>query len=185
MSDIAWCLPQNYDVKKPPFLCEFSLSESSSNPGQLKIKRKMKRRKWIFTSPSPSERSAKWGTQSRDSRYRCTSLWNGRWERGGRRRFNTNDWLADDRRCGWLSTRTTPAGRTTPPGPRERILRRLRWKIFPTFLSLFTSSSQTIKSLWKPNLEIYGLEDFQTHQILGEMAGLRITNKKIIKYDMK
>ena len=44
---------------------------------------------------------------------------------------------------------------------------------------------QTIKSLWKPNLEIYGLEDFQTHKILGEMAGLRITNKKIIKYDMK
>ena len=44
---------------------------------------------------------------------------------------------------------------------------------------------QTIKHLWKPNLEIYGLEDIKTHKILGEMAGLRITKQKFIKYDTK
>ena len=42
-----------------------------------------------------------------------------------------------------------------------------------------------MKHLWKPNLEIYGLEDFQTHKILGEMAGLRITENKEIKYDTR
>ena len=42
-----------------------------------------------------------------------------------------------------------------------------------------------MKHLWKPNLEIYGLEDFTLHKVLGEMAGLRITKQKYIKYDTK
>jgi len=48
-----------------------------------------------------------------------------------------------------------------------------------------TEEAETLKHLWKPNLEIYGLEDFRTHKILGEMAGLRITKSKFIKYDTK
>jgi len=39
--------------------------------------------------------------------------------------------------------------------------------------------------LWKPNLEIYGLEHVQTHQVLGDMAGLRVSKNKTIKYDSK
>jgi len=48
-----------------------------------------------------------------------------------------------------------------------------------------TEEAETMKHLWKPNLEIYGLEDFTTHKVLGEMAGLRITKEKYIKYDTK
>jgi hypothetical protein len=44
---------------------------------------------------------------------------------------------------------------------------------------------QTLKHLWRPNLEIYGLEAFNNHKILGEMAGLRITMEKEVKYDIK
>jgi len=48
-----------------------------------------------------------------------------------------------------------------------------------------TEEAETLDHLWRPNLEIYGLEDFQKHKILGEMAGLRITKDKRIKYDIK
>jgi len=48
-----------------------------------------------------------------------------------------------------------------------------------------TEEAETLNHLWRPNLEIYGLEDFQKHNILGEMAGLRITKDKRIKYDIK
>jgi len=48
-----------------------------------------------------------------------------------------------------------------------------------------TEEAETLNHLWRPNLEIYGLEDFQKHKILGEMAGLRITKDKVVKYDMK
>ena len=57
---------------------------------------------------------------------------------------------------------------------------------------------QTLEELWKPNLEIYGLEvtryswpligplkEFTNHKILGAMAGLRITKNKWVKYDTK
>jgi len=48
-----------------------------------------------------------------------------------------------------------------------------------------TEEAETLKNLWKPNLEIYGLEAFNTNKILGEMAGLRITKEKCVKYDIK
>lgn len=48
-----------------------------------------------------------------------------------------------------------------------------------------TEEAETLKHLWRPNLEIYGLEDFNNHKILGEMAGLRITREKEVKYDIK
>jgi len=52
-------------------------------------------------------------------------------------------------------------------------------------LGEITEDVQTINSLWTPSLEIYGLEEFSTNKVLGEMAGLRITKSKLIKYDIK
>jgi hypothetical protein len=54
----------------------------------------------------------------------------------------------------------------------------------PIYIYLL-SVVQTLKHLWRPNLEIYGLEAFNNHKILGEMAGLRITMEKEVKYDIK
>jgi len=48
-----------------------------------------------------------------------------------------------------------------------------------------TEEAETLKNLWRPNLEIYGLEAFTNHKILGDMAGLRITKGKVVKYDIK
>ena len=53
------------------------------------------------------------------------------------------------------------------------------------FICNTTLFLQTLKNLWKPNLEIYGLEAFTNHKILGDMAGLRITKGKAVKYDIK
>ena len=91
------------------------------------------------------------------------------------------------RKCDWILTRTTPAGRTTPPGPRARTLRRRRSVYVRSAQAQWGSSIafQTIKELWKPNLEIYGLEHYETHKILGRMAGLRVTKQRRIKYDTK
>ena len=55
-----------------------------------------------------------------------------------------------------------------------------------TKLKILCESFQTLMMyLWKPNLEIYGLEHVQTHQVLGDMAGLRVSKNKTIKYDSK
>jgi len=48
-----------------------------------------------------------------------------------------------------------------------------------------TEEAETLEQLWRPNLEIYGLEEFTNHKILGQMAGLRITKNKWVKYDTK
>jgi len=48
-----------------------------------------------------------------------------------------------------------------------------------------TEEAETLEQLWKPTLEIYGLEEYKNHQILGKMAGLRITKNKWVKYDSK
>ena len=75
----------------------------------------------------------------------------------------------------------------TPPGPWERTQRRLRSVLVCSAHAQLGSDIvfQTIKELWKPNLEIYGLEHYETHKILGQMAGLRVTKQKRIKYDTK
>ena len=41
-----------------------------------------------------------------------------------------------------------------------------------------TEDAETLKLLWKPNLEIYGLQEFKKHNILSEMAGLRVSRSK-------
>jgi len=48
-----------------------------------------------------------------------------------------------------------------------------------------TEDAETLKLFWKPNLEIYGLKEFKKHNILNEMAGLRISRSKRITYDIK
>ena len=48
-----------------------------------------------------------------------------------------------------------------------------------------TEDAETLKLLWKPNLEIYGLQEFKKHNILSEMAGLRISRSKRITFDIK
>ena len=55
-----------------------------------------------------------------------------------------------------------------------------------TKLKILCESFQTLMMyLWKPNLEIYGLEHVQNHQVFGDMAGLRVSKNKTIKYDSK
>jgi len=48
-----------------------------------------------------------------------------------------------------------------------------------------TEDAETLNLLWKPNLEIYGLQEFKKHHILGEMAGLRISRSKVVTFDIK
>ena len=48
-----------------------------------------------------------------------------------------------------------------------------------------TEDAETLKLLWKPNLEIYGLQEFKKHNILSEMAGLRVSRSKRITFDIK
>jgi len=45
--------------------------------------------------------------------------------------------------------------------------------------------AETLDQLWKPNLEIYGLQEFKKHNILNEMAGLRISRSKRVTFDIK
>ena len=75
----------------------------------------------------------------------------------------------------------------TPPDPRARTRRRRRSVQLLSTQAQSDSNMifQTIKELWKPNLEIYGLEHYETHKILGRMAGLRVTKQRRIKYDTK
>merc|ERR1712212_981941 len=48
-----------------------------------------------------------------------------------------------------------------------------------------TEDAETLNLLWKPNLEIYGLQEFKKQRILGEMAGLRISRSKEVTFDIK
>jgi len=52
-------------------------------------------------------------------------------------------------------------------------------------VNMSTEDAETLKLLWKPNLEIYGLQEFKKHNILSEMAGLRISRSKRITFDIK
>jgi len=52
-------------------------------------------------------------------------------------------------------------------------------------VNMSTEDAETLKLLWKPNLEIYGLQEFKKHNILSEMAGLRVSRSKRITFDIK
>ena len=46
-------------------------------------------------------------------------------------------------------------------------------------------SPETLKYLWYPELEIYGLENFNLHRVLKEMSGVRIIKNKTIHYELR
>ena len=46
-------------------------------------------------------------------------------------------------------------------------------------------SPETIKYLWYPDLEIYGLEKFNLHKVLKEMSGVRIIKNRTIDYELR
>ena len=46
-------------------------------------------------------------------------------------------------------------------------------------------SPETLKYLWYPELEIYGLETFTRQKVLKEMSGVRIMKNKTINYELK
>ena len=46
-------------------------------------------------------------------------------------------------------------------------------------------SPETIKDLWYPDLEIYGLEKFHLHKVLKEMSGVRIIKNQSIDYELR
>ena len=84
--------------------------------------------------------------------------------------------MIDEKHKSWEDDSTGPKGENTEEAEVE---------CSKLLLFLIITQFQTLKHLWKPNLEIYGLEGFHNHKILGEMAGLRITKTKVIKYDTK
>ena len=55
-------------------------------------------------------------------------------------------------------------------------------KIFPQQVN---ESPETLKYLWYPELEIYGLETFTRQKVLKEMSGVRIMKNKTINYELK
>ena len=46
-------------------------------------------------------------------------------------------------------------------------------------------SPETLKYLWYPELEIYGLERFNLHRVLKEMSGVRIIRNQTIHYELR
>ena len=46
-------------------------------------------------------------------------------------------------------------------------------------------SPETLKYLWYPELEIYGLENFNLHRVLKEMSGVRIIKNQTIHYELR
>ena len=46
-------------------------------------------------------------------------------------------------------------------------------------------SPETLKYIWYPELEIYGLETFDRQRVLKEMSGVRVRKNKTINYELK
>ena len=45
-------------------------------------------------------------------------------------------------------------------------------------------SPESLKYMWYPELEIYGLEKFGRQRVLKEMSGVRIVKNKTIHYEL-
>ena len=59
--------------------------------------------------------------------------------------------------------------------------------VVPTFIILMqevNESPETLKYLWYPELEIYGLETFGRQRVLKEMSGVRMGKNKTINYEL-
>lgn len=131
-----WCLPKEYDRKKPPFL----LTKNDSKKEQ-----KMNIH-YAFSIREVSE------VVDKDQTLQIPMYFTVSW---------TEDRLEVDQNSPvWMGSKTGPANEST-------------------------EDAETLKQLWKPNLEIYGLQEFKKHNILNEMAGLRISRSKRITFDIK
>jgi hypothetical protein len=53
------------------------------------------------------------------------------------------------------------------------------------FVQQVNESPETLKYIWYPELEIYGLETFDRQRVLKEMSGVRIRKNKTINYELK
>jgi len=129
---LPWCLPKNYDKKKPPFLFD--------DEGQtMNIH-------YAFSIREVSEVID--SEQTLEIPMYFTVAW-------------TDDRLVvDQTHRAWKKSTTGPVNEST-------------------------EDAETLKLFWKPNLEIYGLQEFKKHNILNEMAGLRISRSKVITFDIK
>lgn len=54
---------------------------------------------------------------------------------------------------------------------------------FDTFQEV-NVSPESLKYIWYPELEIYGLEKFGRQRVLKEMSGVRIRRNKTIHYEL-
>lgn len=129
----AWCIPEDYEITKPPFL----FKDNGSRRMNLHF---------TFSVREISE------IADDEQTLRIPMYLSVEWEEV---RLNINK-----DHPSWEDDSTGPKGENT-------------------------EEAETIKELWKPNLEIYGLEHYETHKILGRMAGLRVTKQRRIKYDTK
>ena len=55
---------------------------------------------------------------------------------------------------------------------------------FISFLQEVNVSPQSLRYIWYPELEIYGLERFGRQRVLKEMSGVRIRKNKTIHYEL-
>jgi len=130
-----WCLPKNYDRKKPPFL----FLENEKKLHRMNIH-------YAFSIREVSE------VVDSDQTLQIPMYFTVSW---------TEDRLVVDQQSPvWSASLTGPANEST-------------------------EDAGTLKQLWKPNLEIYGLQEFKKHHILNEMAGLRISRSKKVTFDIK
>jgi len=127
-----WCLPANYDKKKPPFLFNDDDMEMNLH----------------FTFSIREVSKVLDADQTLEIPMYFTVSW------------------VDER----LSVENNhKAWKTSTTGP----------------VNMSTEDAETLKLLWKPNLEIYGLQEFKKHNILSEMAGLRVSRSKRVTFDIK
>lgn len=129
-----WCIPKNYDRKKPPFLF---LTEGALH--QMNIH-------YTFSIREVSE------VVDNEQTLKIPMYFTVSW---------TEERLDIDQ--------NSPVWSTSVSGPANQS----------------TEDAETLNLLWKPNLEIYGLQEFKKQRILGEMAGLRISRSKEVTFDIK
>jgi len=128
-----WCLPKDYDRKKPPFL----FIEREDHKMNIH---------YAFSIREVSE------ITDRDQTLQIPMYFSVSW---------TDDRLMVNQRSHvWKTSVSGPANQSN-------------------------EDAETLNQLWKPNLEIYGLQEFKKHNILNEMAGLRISRSKVVTFDIK
>ena len=62
-----------------------------------------------------------------------------------------------------------------------------RYQLAPNYLfglQEVNVSPESLKYIWYPELEIYGLEKFGRQRVLKEMSGVRIRKNKTIHYEL-